>query len=257
MQALSIHEHGAGPAVVLVHGGAGPKTTWSGLHSLSARWTLLLVHRRGFGASPPPPGGRQDFEIDADDLEGIFRDRRPHVVAHSYGVLGVLLAAARQPWTVRSLTLIEPPLYFLAPEDPEVARLESLGNTVLTHGLDTDPAILREFLTLAGSPDGGGSRLSDPAVRRAWGARLPGQARPNLTVMRAAGIPALVASGGHTPGLERICDLLADALGAQRLVTPGAGHFVPAAPGFADRLEEFLLSGTGTESRGAQGADPD
>ncbi|MGK8557608.1 alpha/beta fold hydrolase [Nocardia gipuzkoensis] len=249
MQSLSILEHGAGPAVALVHGGAGPKTTWTGLHTLSAQWTLLLVHRRGFGASPPPPSGRQDFDIDADDLEVIFRDRRPHVVAHSYGVLGALLAAARAPWTVRSLTLIEPPLYFLAPEDPEVARLERLGNAVLTNGPDTDPATLREFLTLAGSPDAGESRLSDPAVRRAWGGRLPGQARPNLTVLRAAGIPALVASGGHSPALERICDLLADALGAQRLVAPGAGHFVPAAPGFADRLEEFLVSGTGTESR--------
>ncbi|WP_067471074.1 alpha/beta fold hydrolase [Nocardia amamiensis] len=242
MQDLTILEHGTGPAVALVHGGSGPKTTWTGLHALSARWTLLLVHRRGFGAGPPPPGGRQDFEIDADDLEAIFRDRRPHVVAHSYGVLGALLAAARAPWTVRSLTLIEPPLYFLAPDDPEVARLEMLGNTVLTDGLDADPAILREFLTLAGAPDTEGIRLSDRAIRRAWGARLPGQARPNLTAVRAAGIPALVASGGHSPGLERICDLLADALGAQRLIAPGAGHFVPAAPDFADRLEDFLSS---------------
>ncbi|WP_330231115.1 hypothetical protein OHA40_00660 [Nocardia sp. NBC_00508] len=91
--------------------------------------------------------------------------------------------------------------------------------------------------------------MSDGAVRRAWGARLPGQARPNLTVLRAAGIPALVASGGHSPGLERICDLLSDALEAQRLVAPGAGHFVPAAPGFADRLKDFLSSSSGTESR--------
>ncbi|MEV0339661.1 alpha/beta hydrolase [Nocardia sp. NPDC050713] len=248
MQALTILEHGTGPAVALVHGGAGPKATWTGLDSLSARWTLLLVHRRGFGASPPPPGGQQDFEIDAADLGRIFQDRRPHVVAHSYGVLGALLAAAQAPETVRSLTLIEPPLYFLAPDDPEVARLESLGNAVLTHGLDADPAILREFLILAGAPDGGGSRLSDGAVRRAWGARLPGQARPDLTALRAADVPVLVASGGHSPGLERICDLLADALGAQRLIAPGSGHFVPAAPGFVDRLEAFLSSGGGTES---------
>jgi hypothetical protein len=51
-----------------------------------------------------------------------------------------------------------------------------------------------------------------------------------------------VASGGHAAGLERICDALAAALHAQRLITPGAGHFVAAAPGFADRLETFLAS---------------
>lgn len=249
MQGLSILEHGAGPAVALVHGGAGPKTTWTGLHSLSAQWTLLLVHRRGFGASPPPPGGRQDFEIDADDLEGIFRDRHPHVVAHSYGVLGTLLAAVRQPRTVRSLTLIEPPLYFLAPEDPEVARLERLGNTVLAHGLDADPATLREFLTLAGITGCGRESI----VR--WG-RAPRVGRSSTgTSTTESDRPARGRNsragriGGHSPGLERICDLLSDALEAQRLVAPGAGHFVPAAPGFADRLKDFLSSSSGTESR--------
>ena len=58
----------------------------------------------------------------------------------------------------------------------------------------------------------------------------------------AAGRRALVASGDHTPGLERICDALAVALDAQRLVAPGAGHFVAAAPGFAERFERFLLA---------------
>jgi hypothetical protein len=42
--------------------------------------------------------------------------------------------------------------------------------------------------------------------------------------------------------MERICDALASVLRAERVVTPGAGHFVPAAPGFANRLEKFLTS---------------
>jgi hypothetical protein len=50
-----------------------------------------------------------------------------------------------------------------------------------------------------------------------------------------------VASGGHAPALERICDALATELRAERLIAPGAGHFVAAAPGFADQLEEFLV----------------
>lgn len=237
---------GEGPEVLLVHGGASPETTWGALAPLRARWTLARVYRRGYPPSPPAPEGRNDFEVDAADVASLL-DAPSHVVAHSYGVLGTLIAATRRPSQVRSLTLIEPPLYFVAAGDPEVARLERMGNAVLTHGLETDAATLREFLRLAGAPDVGDGPLPDEVargVRRAHGGRLPGEARPALELIREAGIPSLVASGGHAAGLERICDALAEALDADRLVAPGAGHFVAAAPGFADRLDEFLVSAT-------------
>jgi hypothetical protein len=79
-------------------------------------------------------------------------------------------------------------------------------------------------------------------VRRAYGGRLPGEARPALELVRGAGIPSLVAPGGHAPGLERICDALSRALDALRLVAAGAGHFVAAAASFVNRLDEFLVS---------------
>ncbi len=244
LPAVAVIREGEGPEVLLVHGGASPETTWGALAPLRARWTLALVHRRGYPPTPPTPEGHQDFEVDAADVASLL-DARPHVVAHSYGVLGTLLAATRAPAQVRSLTLIEPPLYRVAPGDPEVERLERMGDAVLTHGLDADAATLREFLRLAGAPDIDDGPLPDAVargVRRAQGGRLPGEARPALDVIRNAGIPALVASGDHAPGLERICDALATALDAQRLVAPGAGHFVAAAPGFIDRLEPFLVA---------------
>ncbi|HEX8075490.1 MAG TPA: alpha/beta fold hydrolase [Thermoleophilaceae bacterium] len=211
---------------------------------MRGRWTLARVHRRGYPPSPPPPEGRQDFEVDAADVASLL-DARPHIVAHSYGVLGTLIAATRAPARVRSLTLIEPPLFYLVPDDSEVARLERMGNAVLTDGLEADAAILREFLRLAGAPDVNDGPLPDEVargVRRAHGGRLPGEARPALELLRDAGIPSLVASGGHAPGVERVCDALATVLDAQRLVAPGAGHFVAAAPGFVDGLHEFLVS---------------
>jgi len=244
MSKIAVIREGEGPEVLLVHGGASPRTTWGALAPLSARWTLAFAHRRGYPPSPPPHGGRQDFEVDAGDLAPLL-DARPHVVAHSYGVLGALIAAARRTEQVRSLTLIEPPLYYLVPGDPEVARLEAMGDAVLTHGPRTDGAILREFLRIAGAPDVDDGPLPDEVMhglRRAHGSRLPGEARPALDALRDAGIPALVASGHHTTALERMCDALATALGAERLIAPGAGHFVAAAPGFAERLEEFLTS---------------
>ncbi|MBF6175803.1 alpha/beta fold hydrolase [Nocardia blacklockiae] len=244
-QAVEVVREGSGPEVVLVHGGAGPRTTWAGLESMRARWTLASVYRRGFPPSPPPVNGCQDFEVDADDIAAVIGDRRPHVVAHSYGTLGTLIAAGRRPNSVRSLTIIEPPLYFVAGDDPLVARLRQLGDTVLTEGLDTDTARLREFLTLAGSPVADDRSLpagAVAAVRRAHGGRLPGEARPRLEAIRAHGVPVLVASGGHAPALESICDGLASIVDAQRVVAPGAGHFVAAAPGFAEHLERFLAS---------------
>ena len=244
MDAVAVIREGDGPEVLLVHGGASPETTWGPLAPLRARWTLAHVHRRGYPPSPPPPQGRQDFEVDAADLASLL-GRRPHVVAHSYGVLGTLIAATREPERVRSLTLIEPPLYSVAPDDAEVARLEGMGNEVLTHGLDADPDTLREFLRLAGAPDVDDGPLPEAiahGVRRAHGGRLPGEARPALERVRDASVPALVVSGGHAPGLERICDALAARLDGERLVAPGAGHFVAAAPGFVDRLHEFLAS---------------
>jgi pimeloyl-ACP methyl ester carboxylesterase len=240
---IAVIREGEGPEVLLVHGGASPSATWSALAPLRARWTLAVVCRRGYPPSPQPEG-RQDFDVDAADLAPLL-DARPHVVAHSYGVLGTLIAAARAPRRVRSLTLVEPPLYHLVSGDAEVARIERLGDAVLTHGLDAPESTLRAFLHLAGAPGVDDGSLPDAvahAVGRAHGARRPGEARPALDVLRAAGVPALVASGDHAAGIERICDALALALRAERLVAPGNGHFVAAAPGFAARLERFLAA---------------
>jgi pimeloyl-ACP methyl ester carboxylesterase len=186
-----VTREGAGPEILLVHGGASPDATWGALAPLAARWTLATVHRRGYPPSPPPPRGRQDFECDAADIVALLGSR-PHVVAHSYGVLGTLIAAAQRPADVRSLTSIEPPLYYLVPGDPEIERLERIGDAVLTEGLDADPELLRAFLRMAGAPgveDGPRPEAVANGVRRAHGGRLPGEARPALERIRKAGVP--------------------------------------------------------------------
>src|SRR4029077_4721230 len=187
---------------------------------------LFVVPRRAFPPSPPPLGGRQDFDVDAADLAPLLKSR-PHVIGHSYGGLGAVIAATRRPRQVRSLTLIEPPLY-LPRGDPEVARFARMGDEFLTHGLETEPTLLREFLKIAGAPGIDDGPLPDEVargVRRAHGSRSPGEAHPALDVLRDAGVPALVASGDHNDAIERMCDALASALHAQRLIAPGAGHF--------------------------------
>jgi pimeloyl-ACP methyl ester carboxylesterase len=200
-----VTREGAGPEILLVHGGASPDATWGALAPLAARWTLATVHRRGYRPSPPPRRGRQDFERDAADIVALLGSR-PHVVAHSYGVLGTLIAAAQRPADVRSLTSIEPPLYYLVPGDPEIERLERIGDAVLTEGLDADPELLRAFLRMAGAPgveDGPLPEAVANGVRRAHGGRLPGEARRALERIRKAGVPRWSPGRSHL-GLERI-----------------------------------------------------
>jgi pimeloyl-ACP methyl ester carboxylesterase len=238
--ALAVLRRGRGTELLLVHGGASPAQTWRGLEPLARRWTLTIAYRRGFDPSPPPRKGYQDFEEDADDIASLVRDR-PHVIAHSYGAVGAVIAATRSPARIRSLTLLEPAIHPL--HDLDTRRWKDLGETCLAEGLDADPVVLREFLRIAGSPVTDDGPLPDHvrrAVRRAHRTRSPYEARPALRRLRAAGIPTLVASGGHADVIERNADAVADQLAAERIVCPGAGHFVAAAPGFAAELERFL-----------------
>ena len=74
----------------------------------------------------------------------------------------------------------------------------------------------------------------------ARGLRPPGEAHPDYEAIVRAGVPALVVSGGHQPGLERLCDAIAARLHARRECLPGAGHAVQRAPGFNQVLEDFI-----------------
>jgi pimeloyl-ACP methyl ester carboxylesterase len=239
MSEIAVEREGQGPEVVLVHGGATPRATWDSLLGLARRWTLIMPYRRGFA---PSPVERQDFEADALDLAPLLSGG-VHLVAHSYGGLGSLIAAARGPASVRSLAIIEVPLFYLAEDDPDVAELQRLGDEFLSRGLESDPVALRAYMRIAGVeeiPEGPLPERMAAWVRRATGGRLAGEARPDLEALRGAGVPSLVASGGHSPANERICDALASELRAERLVVEGAGHFVQRDRRFLERLVGHL-----------------
>jgi pimeloyl-ACP methyl ester carboxylesterase len=242
-QPVVVTHAGRGPEVLLVHGGASPATTWRGLESLTTRWTLATMHRRGFAPSPPPTGHHQDFDEDAADLLTLL-GHRPHVVAHSYGGVGAMLATATAPGRVRSLTLIEPAVH-LVKDDPEAEHFKRIGEEFLARGLNSDPSTMREFLRAAGSPVPDEGPLPDnvvAAARRAHGSRSPYEARLPLQALRDSNVRVLVASGAHNDPFERNMDALASAVDAQRIIARGAGHFVAAAAGFADKLSDFLAS---------------
>jgi pimeloyl-ACP methyl ester carboxylesterase len=223
--------------VLLVHGGASPKTTWAGLEPLRERWTLGYVHRRGY--PPSPSTDRQDFDVDADDLLPLLGGR-PHLVMHSYGSLGALSAAARVPDQVRSLTVIEPPAFGLAPGRPGVDEFVAAAEALWEAGPRDPGAFLRSFLAAVGSalPPGDFSPALLQGARTLMVERYPWTARPPLDEITA---PTLVVSGAHSEPFDAVCDVLEERLGAQRAVLRGAGHAVPrlGAP-FNDVLESFV-----------------
>lgn len=235
---------GSGPPVLLVHGSlADGPSSWSRQRPLAERFELRVMQRRGFGASPDAEG--EDFLVDADDLCALLAGEPSHVVAHSYGAIGALIAAARVPSCVRSLTLIEPTAVSAAAEDPDLAR----GIAFIAEWWRTAPEDPAEFLPAYGGllgirvPEAGGS-ASDPVRRAAVllrHCRRPWTAEPAWEQIAAAGIPSLVVSGGGSPALATVADRVAERIGGSHRRLDGAGHAAQRdAERFNPLLEEHL-----------------
>jgi pimeloyl-ACP methyl ester carboxylesterase len=222
-----------GPHVLLWHGGASPELTWARQHALSADLQLRVPWRRGF--APSGPAARQDWATDTRDLLRIM-PHRAHVVAHSWGGVSALAAAATAQERFASLTIIEPPLWAYAAHDPDVQQLARLGRAFV----QGEPSARAAFLALAGMP------LEHPQTLRierlARNLRDPGEVCPSLSPLQAAGVPSAIVSGAHTRGIETVCDALSSALGAERWVIPGAGHAVQRAPEFNARLRAHIAA---------------
>lgn len=225
MSDLFVDMWGTGTPVVMVHGSlATGSEEWQAQKPLAETgFQLLVPDRRGYGNSPAAEG--EDFLRDADDIAEIIDDGA-HVVAHSYGGLGAMFAAARRPEATRSLALLEPPAFTMAsdrdarglvdavrsmwdedlPDDVWLVRfLEAVGTDPAT----LPPEILEEALPLV------------PLVRQgrpAW------DREPPVAALKTAPYPKLVISGGHSSGFDGICDSLAEALNASRAEVAGAGH---------------------------------
>ena len=234
--------------VLLVHGSGGSaRSAWASAQPLAARFTLVAPDRGGY--PPNPPLERIDFEVQARELAPLLEDGA-HLVGHSYGGVIAVLIAAQHPELVRSLTVSEPPAFALARGNPELERLIERLDEHFTHGPRDPRAFAAGFLGIVGSsaqlPDELPRELAQ-AIRATMAERPPWEARIPLDELAATAFPKLVISGGHQPAFDAVCDVLEKRLGAERAVLPGAGHGIPRAPGYLERLEAFLDDSAGTE----------
>jgi pimeloyl-ACP methyl ester carboxylesterase len=119
---LATRRSGQGQPVVLVHGGlTHGDLAWGEQRILEERWTLVVPDRVGYGDSADLGDGEdfdRDAELIADDL-----DQGSHLVGYSSGSMAAMLAAARRPEAVASLTVIEPPAFHLAPGSAAASEL--------------------------------------------------------------------------------------------------------------------------------------
>lgn len=257
-----------GPAVLIVHGGVqgglggGPATFDEQRRLAESGWRLRMVERPGFGRSASR--GVDDMEADAEwiaEMLGEPADGGAHLVGHSWGGADALLAAARRPEAVRSLTLIEPSLFPIVMSDPALradpemqAIGGRLGQLMLRSGTPADYAanFARNVL---GPPEDEEVRArvaaleADPETAARVGcavlqARMasPEAMRAATDAVRAAGVPVLVVSGGWTPFFDRVGEVVARFTGGRFEIVEAANHMVQqvAAESFNKLLERFM-----------------
>ncbi|MCX4851255.1 alpha/beta fold hydrolase [Streptomyces sp. NBC_00893] len=212
---------------------------FAGQRLLADSRRLLLMDRRGYGDSPDT--ARSDFDVDAEDVVEVLGDGaysvRPggaHLVGHGNGAVAALIAAARRPDLVRSLTLIQPSAFTAAAHHPVVADL-------LDRVRDGAPGIPDDVTPeqyLRASTEGLGMVMPEPTSRRLravatsmrerpiWEAEIP------LEVIRGAALPILVICGTweQAPDAYRehvgrplmaVAECLTDSLGGRLLRVPG------------------------------------
>jgi acyl transferase domain-containing protein len=239
---MHVAELGAGPPVVLIHGGAvGGADAWLTQVALAGRWRLIIPSRLTYGKSPARP--REDFDEDAPLIAELLGDGA-HVVAHSYGTVGAMFAALRRPEAVWSLTIIESAASSVARGRPAVDKFERDMQAMLAAPPDDPEDQFRALFAIiepnARYPSPLPPNLQDFSKRIATGVRWPWEAEIPFEALRAAPFPKLIVSGGQRPVFEEISDALADRIGGERLVVPGGHATQNAGTAFNERLEDFL-----------------
>jgi pimeloyl-ACP methyl ester carboxylesterase len=227
--------------LLLIHGSVGNAETWAPVRpALERRFEVLAPNRSGY--PPGPLVERIDFERQAEELAPQLGEGA-HLVGHSYGAVIALLIAAAHPERVRSLAVSEPPAFGLARGNPEVDDLVARLAEHFEHGPRDPRAFAQGFLALVGSEARLPDRLPpqlEQGIRATMAERPPWEAEIPLDRLAAERFPKLVVSGAHHPAFDAVCHVLEERLGAERAVLPGAGHSLARAPGYPERLLEFL-----------------
>jgi pimeloyl-ACP methyl ester carboxylesterase len=240
---------GAGPPLLLVHGGAGCIEGWqSPWGALTSRWRVTAMDRRGRGSSGDTGPYRlsKEFQDVAAAAASMAGDGPVDVFGHSYGAT-CALGAAGLGAPLRRLALYEPPGPQAAPRqwrEKMTAMVEAgkPGRAMMS--------FLTEIIGLTGEQVDG-LRNAPPSydIMPIVSATLPREAlalaSADLTALAGAvAVPVLLILGDASPPWAgEITRELTAALSESKVaVLPGQGHLaVDSAPELLARaLTEFL-----------------
>jgi pimeloyl-ACP methyl ester carboxylesterase len=263
----------AGPLVLVVHGGVqgglgGGPDSFANQKVLAERnWRLVLPERPGFGQSPSR--GVDNQEKDAVWIASMLGDGA-NLIGHSWGGADALLAAARRPVAVRSLILVEPALGQLLQDDPKFRddpRLKqgAISLPALLLGADTPKDFAINFARSLGAA-AAGARAPNAAetaleanpdrAAKVGCALLQAKPAPNATLRQAAEtlkgakVPVLVITGGWSPSLDAMGDIVADLTDGRHTIISSPNHFIMSSSpaGFNDAITSFMRQVAGGRS---------
>ncbi|MFL5693888.1 MAG: alpha/beta fold hydrolase [Ktedonobacteraceae bacterium] len=257
MKYLHVQVWGEGERVVLIHGSntEDAEFIWSQQRELAKQYQLIVPERRGYGKSPTREQ-QWKFEDDTQDMIALLGGGA-HLVGLSSGGLIALLIAAQRPELVYSLTVIEPPVFGIAKDRPEVAKvIEAMKPVYMSSS--TPETFIVGFMKALDQEIPEPVSLSSQhrkGIEATMGEPEPWEVTLPLENLAACSFPKLVVSGDWHPAFIITADILAQRLHAERLIIKGAGHGAQGTgKPFNDRLEALIKSAQ--EMRGKTNYEP-
>lgn len=246
---IAIECAGAGPSLVIVHGGTGDRSRWTPLFPLLApKFRVCAMDRRAHGASGDSLPYSLHKEVD-DVIAVVAAQPGPvFVLGHSFGAVCAFEAAFRTA-KIAKLALYEPPVH-AADHSATLARMEEMMRTgdregaLMTFMTDIVLISADEVAAMKARPSWAGLLVTiESSVRQD---RALSQYRFDAARARAMTVPTLLMAGSKTasPELKRSIDSLRETLPHPTMhIFEGQEHNamdnIPQE--FATTLSSFLL----------------
>jgi pimeloyl-ACP methyl ester carboxylesterase len=253
---IAVECTGAGPNLVIVHGGTGDRSRWKPLFPLFASYfTVCAMDRRGHGASGDSPDYALQKEV--EDVAAVANSRSGpvFVLGHSYGAVCALEATFLTD-KISKLVLYEPPL-----QDVDHTAVAARMEKMIQAGDREQASVIffQEIVML--SP----SEVVAMNARPSWPALVASIESQIRQIRALAGyrfdpkrmstlkVPTLLLTGSKTPSpqLKLAINGLMDSLPLRSVVVfEGQQHnamdTVPQQ--FANTVVNFLLSANNNEA---------
>jgi pimeloyl-ACP methyl ester carboxylesterase len=238
---------GSGDPVLLIHGSGVAATFAPTMTEPSlAQYRLIRYHRRGYAGSgrAPVPFTVKDQAADALALLKALGVSRAHIVGHSYGGQIALQLALDAPAVVRSLVIMEPPIFNANGPSP-FAKLEAMyasGDKQGAMATFSQMSYGPEWRTLAARVPGGPAQV-ERDVDTVFQSEAPAMTKWGFDAAQAARItqPIVYVTGGgaHGGSLKQLRVWIPK---IEDVVVPGVTHamLMQDPKAVADAIAAFL-----------------